>query len=271
MAKERLQKVIAQAGLCSRRQAEKLIAEGKVKVNGVVVSTLGAKADPTSDRIEVAGKKLIKDTRRYVLFHKPLNCVSTRSDDRGRPTILDHLRGIEERIVPVGRLDFDTEGLLLLTNDGELTNALTHPSGETPKTYQAKVTGNPSLEVLEALQTGVLLEDGPAQVSEVFMVNPGRQVSARNTWLEMTVTEGRYRLIRRMLEQVGHPVLRLRRVRFANLELTARLRAGQWRDLSADELRKLKNSAKAALSKRARAKAQAQEESGGDGGWEYEF
>jgi pseudouridine synthase len=268
MATDRLQKIIAQAGLCSRRQAEKLITAGQVKVNGVVVSTLGAKADPTSDRIEVSGKKLMKDVRRYVLFHKPINCVSTRSDERDRPTILDHLKGIEERIVPVGRLDFDTEGLLLLTNDGELTNALTHPSGETPKTYQVKVNGNPSLEVLEALQIGVLLEDGPAKVSEVFMVNPGRQVSAHNTWLELTVTEGRYRLIRRMLEQVGHSVLRLRRVRFANLELTARLRPGQWRNLNGEEVRKLKAVAKAALKRRSRSQ---REDQSPEGGWEYEF
>lgn len=267
MANDRLQKIIAQAGLCSRRQAEKLILEGKVKVNGELVSTLGAKADPTRDRIEVAGKKLIKDPRRYILFHKPLHCVSTRSDDRGRTTIFDHLQGVTERVVTVGRLDFDTEGLMLLTNDGELCNALIHPSGQTPKTYQVKVVGNPTLETLESLQTGVLLEDGPAQLTDVFMVTPGRQVSARNTWLEVTVTEGRNRMIRRMMEQVGHPVLRLRRTRFAHLELTPRLKTGQWRDLNAEELRKLKAAAKAALAKR----SQALESMHTDRQWEFEF
>ena len=155
----------------------------------------------------MSGKKLLKDPRRYILFHKPLHCVSTRSDDRGRPTIFDHLGDIPERVVTVGRLDFDTEGLMLLTNDGDMCNALIHPSGQTPKTYQVKVQGNPSLETLEALQQGVLLEDGPAHVTEVFMITPGRQVSARNTWLEVTVTEGRNRMIRRMMEQVGHRVL----------------------------------------------------------------
>lgn len=266
MAKDRLQKIIAQAGLCSRRQAEKLVVQGLVKVNGVVVKELGSKADPTKDRIEVNGKKLMKEPRRYIMFHKPLHCVSTLSDDRGRPTILDHLSGITERVVPVGRLDFDTEGLMLLTNDGDLTNALIHPSGETPKTYQVKVSGNPKLETLEALQMGVLLEDGPAKVSEVFIVTPGHHVSAKNTWLEMTVTEGRNRLIRRMLDQVGHSVQRLRRIRFANLELTPKLRAGQWRDLSADELRKLKNVAKAATAKRTQFQSEAEDQA-----WDYEF
>lgn len=266
MAKERLQKVIAQAGFCSRRQAEKLISQGVVKVNGELVSTLGAKADPTRDRIEINGKKLMKEPRRYIMLHKPLHCVSTLSDDRDRPTILDHLQGVSERVVPVGRLDFDTEGLMLLTNDGELTNALIHPSGETPKTYQVKVGGNPTLETLEALQMGVLLEDGPAKVTEVFIVTPGHHVSSKNTWLEVTVTEGRNRLIRRMMEQVGHPVQRLRRIRFANLELTSRLRPGHWRDLSAEELRKLKNVAKAASAKR----AQFQEDSAVQD-WDFEF
>ena len=267
MAQERLQKIIAHAGLCSRRQAEKLIQEGVVKVNGVVVTALGSKADPTRDRIMVHGKKLIKDARRYVLFHKPTQCVTTNSDDRGRPTVFDYIKGIEERLFSVGRLDFDTEGLLLLTNDGELASALTHPIGEIPKTYQVKVVGIPSLSTLEALQTGVLLEDGPAQVNDVFMIHPGKQVSKRNTWLEMTVTEGRNRLIRRLLEQVGHPVLRLRRIRFAHLELNARLKAGQWKDLKADEIRKLKNLAKQSQQKRQKFKAQQQ----ADDDWGFGF
>jgi 23S rRNA pseudouridine2605 synthase len=260
MAQERLQKIIANAGLCSRRQAEKLVKEGVVKVNGVIVNELGAKADPTRDRISVHGKKLQKDPRRYVLFHKPTQCVTTNSDDRGRPTIFDFVKGIEQRLFSVGRLDFDTEGLLLLTNDGDLASALTHPVGEIPKTYQVKVVGVPSLATLEALQIGVLLEDGPAKVSDVFMIHPGKQVSKRNTWLEMTVTEGRNRLIRRLLEQVGHPVLRLRRIRFAHLELNARLRTGQWRDLRADDVRKLKNLAKIAQQKRNRFKHKQQDD-----------
>ena len=268
MAQERLQKIIAQAGLCSRRQAERLITQGVVKVNGEVMKALGSKADPTKDRITVNGKKLIKDERRYVLLHKPTQCVTTNSDDRGRPTVFDFVRGIDQRLFSVGRLDFDTEGLLLLTNDGEVASGLTHPSGETPKTYQVKVTGAPSLATLEALQLGVLLEDGPAKVTEVFMITPGRQVSKRNTWLELTVTEGRNRLIRRMLEQVGHPVLRLRRVRFAGLELTHQLRPGQWRNLKGDEVRKLKTLARAANAKRKRLKEQ---RSGHQDEWGFEF
>ena len=267
MAQDRLQKIIAQAGLCSRRQAEKLILEGVVKVNGVVVNQLGAKADPTRDRIIVHGKKLMKESRRYVMLHKPIQCVTTNSDDRDRPTVFDHLKAINERLFSIGRLDFDTEGLLLLTNDGALSNGLTHPSGDTPKTYQVKVNGTPSLATLENLQVGVLLEDGPAKVKDVFMVHPGKQVSQRNTWLELTVTEGRNRLIRRIMEQVGHPVLRLRRVKFANLELTARLRPGQWRDLKADEVRKLKTVARLAEGKRAASQVQRTEQED----WDFEF
>ena len=221
-----------------------------MKVNGECVNTLGVKADPTRDRIEVDGKKLLKEPRRYLILHKPTQCVTTNSDDRDRPTVFDFIKGVDERLFSVGRLDFDTEGLLLLTNDGELTNALTHPSGEIPKTYQVKINGAPSLQTLEALQMGVLLEDGPAKVSDVFMVTPGRHVSKRNTWLELTVTEGRNRLIRRMMEHMGHPVLRLRRVRFAGLELTPQLRPGRWRDLKADEVRKLKNLVRIAETKR---------------------
>jgi len=268
MAKDRLQKIIAQAGLCSRRQAEELIKQGQVKVNGKLVSELGVKADPTKDRIEVRGKKLLKEERRYVLLHKPIHCVTTSSDDRGRDTVFDHLRGIPERMFSVGRLDFDTEGLLLLTNDGELAHGLTHPSSQTPKVYQVKVEGNPTLETLEQLQLGVLLEDGPAKATDIFMVNPGHRVSRRNTWLQMTVTEGRNRLIRRMMEQVGHPVLRLRRVGFASLELTDALKPGAWRNLKADEVRKLKKTAQSAIAKRQRA---LEEKHAEQSGWDFEF
>ncbi len=269
MAQDRLQKIIAQAGLASRRQAEELVTQGLVKVNGVVVRELGAKADPTSDRIEVNGKKLIKEARRYIILHKPLHCVTTSSDDRGRPTVFDHLGGVEERVFSVGRLDFDTEGLLFLTNDGDLAHALMHPSSEAPKVYQVKVEGLPTLETLERLHTGVLLEDGPAQASEVFMINPGKRVSQRNTWLQITVTEGRNRLIRRMMEQVGHPVQRLRRVGFGNLELTEALRPGQWRHLTSDELRKLKNLARDATERRRAQRAEEEDERGE--GWGYGF
>jgi 23S rRNA pseudouridine2605 synthase len=268
MAKDRLQKIIAQAGLCSRRQAEELIKQGQVKVNGQLVSELGVKADPTKDRIEVRGKKLLKEERRYILLHKPIHCVTTSSDDRGRDTVFDHIKGVSERLFSVGRLDFDTEGLLLLTNDGELAHGLTHPSSQTPKVYQVKVEGNPSLETLEQLQMGVLLEDGPATATEVFMVNPGHRVSKRNTWLQLTVTEGRNRMIRRMMEQVGHPVMRLRRVGFASLELTDALRPGAWRNLKADEVKKLKKSAQAAIAKRK--KSQEQSEAQLDE-WGFEF
>ena len=266
MAQDRLQKIIAQAGLCSRREAERWISAGKVKVNGVVITTLGTKADPSSDRIEVNGKKLNKDQRRYILFHKPLHCITTHSDEHGRPTIFDHLTGVKERVFPIGRLDFDTEGLLLLTNDGEMAHALMHPASEVPKTYQVKINGNPTLATLEALQTGILLEDGPAQAREVFMSHPGHKVSSKNTWLEMTVTEGRNRLIRRMLEFVKHPVLRLRRVRFAHLELTKKLRPGQWRNLSSEEVRKLKALVRVSQAKQNRFKEQNQEDE-----WSFDF
>ena len=260
MAKERLQKVIAQAGVCSRRQAEKLISSGQVKVNGRTVRELGVKVNPGRDQVEVNGRRLKKPDQRYILFHKPSKCVTTHSDECGRETVYDYIKGVQERIFSVGRLDFDTEGLLLLTNDGGLAHALTHPSGEVKKTYQVKISGIPSLESLEQLQTGVMLEDGPAQVSDVFMIQPGRQVSARNTWLEMTVTEGRNRLIRRMMEQMGYQVLRLRRTRFASLELPISLKPGQWMNLNKESVRKLEVLAKAAEVRRQRFQKKQQEQ-----------
>jgi 23S rRNA pseudouridine2605 synthase len=251
MAKDRLQKIIAQSGVCSRRQAEQLILEGKVKVNGIVMNTLGAKADIYEDKIDVNGKRIAKpDNWTYVMLNKPPKYITSRKDDLDRPTVFELLKGLDVRLFSVGRLDGDTEGLLLLTNDGQLSNVLTHPAGEIPKTYQVKVSGKPSLMDLEKLQQGVLLEDGMAKVDNLFYIQPGRQVSENNTWLEITISEGRNRLIRRMMEKIGHNVIRLRRVKFASLELDYKLKQGEWRHLKADEVRKLKNMADQASQKK---------------------
>jgi 23S rRNA pseudouridine2605 synthase len=265
MAQDRLQKIIAQSGVCSRRQAEQLILEGKVRVNGIITNTLGAKADIYIDKIDVNGKRISRpDNWTYVMLNKPPRYITSRKDDLDRPTVFELLKGLDVRLFAVGRLDGDTEGLLLLTNDGQLSNLLTHPVGEVPKTYHVKVSGRPSLMDLEKLQQGVLLDDGMAKVDNLFYIQPGRQISESNTWLEITISEGRNRLIRRMMEKIGHNVIRLRRVKFANLELDHRLKHGEWRHLKADEVKKLKNLGIQAEQKKSDQEAEIKTEWSGD-------
>jgi 23S rRNA pseudouridine2605 synthase len=247
---ERLQKIIAQAGVASRRRAESLITEGRVRVNGQVVTELGAKAHPGRDAIEVDGRRLqVPRAWTYILLYKPTGVVTTAHDELGRRTVFDLVKGIDARLFTVGRLDYDAEGALLLTNDGELAADLTHPSGQVPKTYQVKVRGLPAEEILARLNKGVVLEDGLAQASGVHRVAVGRSPSPVNAWIELTVTEGRNHLVKRMFEAIGHPVVRLRRVGFAHLTLEG-LRQGRWRHLRRDELKLLQSTARAARKRR---------------------
>ncbi|MDO4203421.1 MAG: pseudouridine synthase [Selenomonadaceae bacterium] len=230
---ERLQKIIAKAGICSRRAAEKLIAEGKVKVDGSVVTELGFQAEWPGQEIEVEGKKLsVPEKHVYILINKPRGYISTASDDRGRKTVLDLVPTVKERIYPVGRLDYDTEGLLLLTNDGELMNGLLHPRQEVKKTYIAMVDGELTGEKLEALRSGVDLSDGKTAPAQVLLLPNSRPPLYE---VRITIHEGRNRQVRRMFESVGCRVISLRRVRFAALSLKG-LECGGKRALTEEEV-----------------------------------
>jgi pseudouridine synthase len=240
-APERLQKVLARAGIASRRVAETLIAQGRVSVNGVTVSALGSKADPARDDIRVDGRRLPKaERKRYILLNKPVGVVTTRSDPQRRRTVVDLIADVREYVYPVGRLDYDTEGLLLLTNDGELAAALTHPRHEVPRTYEARLNGMPDERALEALRTGVPLDGVRTLPAEARLIN----ASKRDTdgILLLTIREGRNRQVRRMCEAVGHPVKSLARTRIGPLG-EKRLRPGQWRDLTLAELAALQRTA----------------------------
>ncbi|MGH9475042.1 MAG: pseudouridine synthase [Terriglobales bacterium] len=251
---ERLQKLIAQAGYASRRQAEVLITSGRVTVNGQAVTELGTKADWARDRIAVDGKPLRKQQRlHYLLFYKPKGVVSTLKDPEGRPSISDHLRlipDLKERLYPVGRLDFHSEGLLLLTNDGELANRVLHASTGLAKTYWVKVSGRPSEEQLERLRKGVMIDrrrTAPAKIRWLRQSGAsGRarreagvyRTSSDNPWLEVVLHEGRYHQIRKMLQAVGHPVEKLKRVAIGKLSI-GQLQSGEMRPLTAPEIASL--------------------------------
>ena len=230
---ERLQKVLAHAGLGSRRAMEELIAAGRVKVNGRR-AVLGARIDPDKDEVEVDGSRvpLEQDLLHYML-NKPVGVVSTASDPEGRQTVLD-LLDLPARLWPVGRLDTDSEGLLVVTNDGELTHRLTHPRYEVPKTYLAEVKGTAGGRAIKQLIAGVELEDGVTKRAKVSLVEATRG----GTLLEITITEGRNRQVRRMCEAVGHPVKRLVRTTLGPLHL-GRLKPGTFRKLSLEEVRAL--------------------------------
>lgn len=237
---ERLHKFMARAGVASRRQCEELIARGRVKVNGKIVTVPGLKIDPVKDRVEVDGCVLSKPEKKvYLLLNKPAGYVTTVKDPRGRAKVTDLLSGVKQRVYPVGRLDYDTEGLLLLTNDGDLAYALTHPRHEVPKTYLARVQGVPAPEKLKELAGGVLLEDGPTAPARVRLVGD----KGGNGLLEITIHEGRNRQVRRMCERIGHPVLALRRVRIGPLELGG-MKPGQYRHLTFREVARLRKAAR---------------------------
>lgn len=229
---ERLQKLISRAGVASRREAENLIAAGRVKVDGKIVTELGAKADIDKNKISVDGRSLKFDAEKtYLLLNKPRGCVSTVKDERGRKTVLDLLDGISARVYPIGRLDLNSEGLLLLTNDGELMNALIHPRFKINKTYVAKVTGGVTEENLDKLRSGIELDDGMTAPAEIFLLNADT--------VEITIHEGRNRQIRRMFAAIGCDVKRLRRTAFAGLTLEG-VGVGKFRRLTAAEVDNLK-------------------------------
>ncbi|MED1487845.1 MULTISPECIES: pseudouridine synthase [Bacillus] len=233
---ERLQKVIAQAGIASRRKAEQLIVEGKVKVNGEVVTELGTKVSD-SDKIEVEGIPVEREEKVYFLLYKPRGVISSVRDDKGRKTVIDFFPHVDKRIYPIGRLDYDTSGLLLLTNDGEFANLLMHPRYKIEKTYIAKLKGIPPRPALKQLEKGVELEDGMTAPAKVKFLSGDRK---KNTAIvEITIHEGRNRQVRRMFEKIGYPVLKLRRERFAFLTLQG-LNAGEFRELSPHEVKQLR-------------------------------
>jgi len=236
MPPERLQKLIARAGIASRRAAEQLILDGEVTVNGRVVRELGSKADPASDHVKVRGKLLLFTTPPvYVMLNKPAGYVTTMKDPQGRPTVVDLLRGIRGRVFPVGRLDFDTEGLLLFTNDGALARELMHPSRRVPKVYAAKVTGKLTDEEVAKLEAGgMVLETGRTAPCRVRRLRESEQ----NSWVEVTLHEGKKRQVRLMLERLGHPVSKLIRTQYAGLAL-GELPLGESRLLAAAEVRRL--------------------------------
>ena len=233
----RLQKVIAASGLASRRKSEQLIAQGRVTVNGQVIRELGTRVDPDQDHVKVDGRHLGPvEPHAYVILNKPKGYVSSLSDPEGRPTIKDLLHGVHVRVFPVGRLDFDTEGALLLTNHGEMAQALLHPRYHVPKVYLVKVKGVLTDEEIRQLEEGVELEDGrtnPAVVKKI-------KKAAENSWIELTIHEGRTHQVKRMLEVIGHPVLKLKRIKFGPLML-GDLPSGEFRYLTDREANALRS------------------------------
>ena len=236
MKPERLQKILSKAGVTSRRKAEGLILQGRVSVNGQIVSELGSKAVLGKDEICVDGKALEPESEEVVLaLFKPRRCVTTLHDPQGRPTVADFVNNFPIRLYPVGRLDYDAEGLLLLTNDGELAHRLQHPRYKVPKTYLVKVRGHPPAEALTSLQQGVNLEDGITAPAELIVMEEDQKA----TWLSLTLREGRKHQIKRMCAAVGHPVLRLKRIKVGPIKLD-KLRPGQTRRLKSREVRNLR-------------------------------
>jgi len=241
---ERLQKVLSQAGVASRRASEQLIAEGRVTVNGKTVREMGVKADLAVDDIRVDGRRIKGPQRhRYILLNKPAGYVTTRSDPQRRRTVLDLLRGVREYVYPVGRLDYDTEGLLLLTNDGDLAARLTHPRHGVERTYEARVAGMPDERAIERLRIGIPLDGRRTLPAEAMLLNAGRR--DKDGVVRLTIREGRNRQVRRMLEAVGHPVQSLRRTRIGPIS-DRQLKPGAWRELTSDEVRRLSRLATAA-------------------------
>jgi 23S rRNA pseudouridine2605 synthase len=236
MATERVQKILAGAGVASRRAAERLITDGRVRVNGKIVKELGTKADAVRDRIEVDGKRVVAEHPVYYLLHKPREVITTLADPEERESVADLMKRVPERVFPVGRLDYHTSGALLMTNDGDLAQALLHPRKKVPKVYVAKVKGALSLMDLQLLRQGVVLDGGEKTAeAEVFVVREERG----NTWLQLTITEGKNRQVHRMGEAIGHRVMRLFRLSFAGISVDG-LRVGEHRPLGESELAKLK-------------------------------
>jgi 23S rRNA pseudouridine2605 synthase len=233
---ERIQKIIAAAGVTSRRAAEQLILDGRVRVNGQVVSELGAKADSSKDHIKVDGKLINPhQPMTYLMLNKPAGFVTTMADPEGRPTVLNLLKGLKVRVYPVGRLDYNTEGLLLLTNDGDFAHLITHPKHEFPKTYRAKVKGVLEDHQISQLESGIHLDDGKTAPAKIKKISK----EEANSWLEITIHEGKKRQVRRMFDRVGHSVIKLKRIRTGNLVL-GDLPEGAFRYLTHEEVQALK-------------------------------
>lgn len=227
----RLQKFLASAGVASRRECEKLIVAGHVHVNGEIVLTLGSKIDPECDKVEVYGMQVEVQKKRVFLFYKPINVITSMSDKEGRKTVADFFKQVAERVYPVGRLDFATEGLLLLTNDGNLANLLMHPRYKVSKTYRVEIVGHLNCDHLEKLRRGVMLSDGLTAPAKVRLLG-------NNSNFEIVLKEGRNRQIRRMCEALGHKIKHLVRTKIAHLTMDG-LKRGQFKELSSTEVAKL--------------------------------
>jgi 23S rRNA pseudouridine2605 synthase len=233
---ERLQKYLASSGVASRRKAEELIRAGRVTVNAATVTELGTKVEPGQDLVTVDGKLVAPPAARaYYLLYKPSGCVTTAADPEGRPTALEYLRGVPGRVFPVGRLDWDAEGAVLFTDDGELANRLAHPRYGHRRTYLVKVKGDPPAEALARMTAGVRLEDGPARALEAAV----HEHADRNVWVRVVVGEGRYHLVKRLCEAVGLQVQRLFRPEFGGVTVEG-LRPGAFRPLDAGEVARLR-------------------------------
>jgi len=245
MSSERLQKIIAAAGIASRRKAEELITGGVVSVNGQVVTELGSKADPEHDHIRVNGKLLHGAERHvYLLMNKPKGYVTTLSDPEHRPTVMDLLHRVGARVYPVGRLDYASEGLLLLTNDGELANALMKAASHVPKTYMVKVAGTPAEEGLARLRAGLFIRSDRGKRVKTAPTKIRVIRESANPWYEVTLIEGKNRQIRHMFEEIGHHVEKIKRVRYGPLELD--VHPGEFRKLKPEEVARLKAATKRA-------------------------
>jgi pseudouridine synthase len=245
---ERVQKILSRAGVASRRASEQLMLEGRVTVNGETIRELGTKADAAADDIRVDGRRITLPSRyRYLLLNKPRGYVTTRSDPQKRPTVIDLLSGVGEYVYPVGRLDFDSEGLLLLTNDGDLAARLTHPRHGVARVYEAIVAGQPDAHDIARLTKGVTIDGRRTAPAEARLVtDPRGQRGGRGARVLMTIREGRNRQVRNMFEAIGHPVDHLTRVAIGPIR-DARLKAGRWRDLTDAEVAALKRAAEERL------------------------
>lgn len=239
---ERLQKILSQAGIASRRASEQLMLDGRVTVNGATVRELGTKADSSRDDIRVDGRRVKIVTRhRYLLLNKPRGYVTTRADEKHRPTVIDLLRGVTEYVYPVGRLDYESEGLLLLTNDGDLAARLTHPRHGVARVYEARVLGVPYERDLARLSRGLIIDGRRTEAADVTLLPHARD--AKEATLVVTIREGRNRQVRRMCEAVGHPVTHLKRVAIGPIR-DSTLKLGRWRELRAEEVERLRKAAR---------------------------
>lgn len=233
--KERLQKILAKAGIGSRRACEEFIRQGKVTVDGAVVTEMGCQVDPEQQAVAFEGRPVVMAEKKvYLLLNKPTGYVTTMKDPQGRPIVSSLLTEIKERVFPVGRLDFDTEGALILTNDGDFTQSILHPSYEITRTYEAKVAGHPSRENLRRLEVGIELEGKKTWPARLRVLNK----SKTGTTIEIIIHEGRKRQVRKMFDAIGHRVLALKRTAYGNLKL-GNLAAGKYRHLTDKEISRL--------------------------------